>query len=73
MGGRICSMVAADDDDPIPALASHCSATRSIRPENRTPCGWTTSSNSTMPVLFVSGTRDAFGTPAELKRHAKKA
>ena len=25
-----------------------------------------------MPVLFVSGTRDAFGTPAELKRHAKK-
>jgi predicted alpha/beta-hydrolase family hydrolase len=26
----------------------------------------------TMPVLFASGTRDAFGTPAELKRHAKK-
>jgi len=25
-----------------------------------------------MPVLFVSGTRDAFGTPTELKRHAKK-
>ncbi len=24
-----------------------------------------------MPVLFVSGTRDAFGTPAELKKHAK--
>ena len=26
----------------------------------------------TMPVLFASGTRDAFATPAELKRHAKK-
>ena len=25
-----------------------------------------------MPVLFVSGTRDAFGSPSELKRHAKK-
>ena len=25
-----------------------------------------------MPVLFASGTRDAFGTPAELQRHAKK-
>lgn len=25
-----------------------------------------------MPTLFVSGTRDAFGTPAELQRHAKK-
>ena len=25
-----------------------------------------------MPVLFVSGTRDAFGSPAELKRNAKK-
>ena len=26
----------------------------------------------TMPVLFASGTRDAFGSPAEIKRHAKK-
>ncbi len=25
-----------------------------------------------VPCLFVSGTRDAFGTPDELKRHAKK-
>ena len=25
-----------------------------------------------MPALFVSGTRDAFGTPAELKRQTKK-
>jgi predicted alpha/beta-hydrolase family hydrolase len=25
-----------------------------------------------MPALFVSGTRDAFGTPAELKRETKK-
>jgi predicted alpha/beta-hydrolase family hydrolase len=24
------------------------------------------------PTLFVSGTRDAFGTPPELKRHAKR-
>jgi predicted alpha/beta-hydrolase family hydrolase len=26
----------------------------------------------TLPVLFVSGTRDAFGTPDELQRQAKK-
>jgi predicted alpha/beta-hydrolase family hydrolase len=26
----------------------------------------------TMPVLFASGTRDAFGTPDELKKYAKK-
>jgi predicted alpha/beta-hydrolase family hydrolase len=25
-----------------------------------------------MPALFVSGTRDAFGTPAELKQQTKK-
>ncbi len=25
-----------------------------------------------MPVLFVSGTRDAFATPEELQRHAKQ-
>lgn len=24
-----------------------------------------------MPVLFVSGTRDAFGTPDELQQHAR--
>ena len=35
-------------------------------------CASSTSRACTMPVLFVSGTRDAFGTPAELKRHAKK-
>ena len=55
-----------------PRSASRCSAircTRRARPENLRVEHFP---RLTMPVLFVSGTRDAFGTPAELKRHAKK-
>jgi predicted alpha/beta-hydrolase family hydrolase len=72
MGGRIASMVAADPDDPVPALGVtmlgyplHPPG----RPENLRVEHFP---RLTMPVLFASGTRDAFGTPAELKRHAKK-
>ena len=72
MGGRICSMVVADADDPLPALGlvllgyplhppgkPETAARRALSPHSR-------------PVLFVSGTRDAFGTPEELQRHAKQ-
>ena len=68
MGGRICSMVAGDDGDPFRRSGSRCSAIRCIRRASRRRCGSSTSQRLTMPVLFASGTRDAFGTPAELKQ-----
>ena len=56
----------------VPRSGSCCSAIRCTRRASRRSCASSTSRDLTMPVLFVSGTRDAFGTPAELKRHAKK-
>jgi predicted alpha/beta-hydrolase family hydrolase len=68
MGGRIGSMVAADDGAlglvllgyPLhpPGKASQ------LRVEHF--------SRLRMPALFVSGTRDAFGSPEELRRETKK-
>ena len=68
MGGRICSMIAAEDGALGVALLGYPlhppGKPETLRidhfPELR------------MPVLFASGTRDAFGTPAELQKHAKK-
>lgn len=72
MGGRICSLVAADETDPLPVLGlallgyplHPLGKPETLRVEHF--------KRLTMPVLFASGTRDAFGTPAELKRHARK-
>jgi predicted alpha/beta-hydrolase family hydrolase len=72
MGGRICSLVAGAADDPVPALGLALlgyplhppGRPETLRVEHFT--------RLKIPVLFASGTRDAFGTPAELKRHAKK-
>ena len=72
MGGRIASMVAADPDDPIPALGLALLGYPLHPPGKPEQLRVEHFPRLTMPVLFVSGTRDAFGTPAELKRHAKK-
>ena len=72
MGGRICSMVAADDDDPFPALGLALLGYPLHPPGKPETLRVEHFQRLTMPVLFASGTRDAFGTPAELKRHAKK-
>ncbi len=72
MGGRIASMVAADPDDPIPALGLALLSYPLHPPGNPEKLRVDHFERLTMPVLFASGTRDAFGTPAELKRHAKK-
>jgi uncharacterized protein len=67
MGGRMCSLAVGDADDPLPAagLVLICYPLHPPgKPDNlrvehfprlRAPC------------LFVSGTRDAFGTPDELQ------
>lgn len=69
MGGRIASMVAAGQAGSAPATAGLALISYPLHPPGRpeklrtehfpaVPC----------PCLFVSGTRDAFATPAELER-----
>ena len=72
MGGRIASMVAGDPDEAIPALGLTLLGYPLHPPGKSETLRVEHFKRLTMPVLFVSGTRDAFGTPAELKRHAKK-
>jgi uncharacterized protein len=72
MGGRIASLAAADADDPLPALGLALLSYPLHPPGNPEKLRVDHFKRLTMPVLFASGTRDAFGTPAELKRHAKK-
>ena len=72
MGGRICSLVAADDADPLPVLGLALLGYPLHPPGKPETLRVEHFKRLTIPVLFASGTRDAFGTPAELKRHAKK-
>jgi len=72
MGGRIASMVAADADAGVPALGLTLLGYPLHPPGKPDRLRVEHFPSLTMPVLFVSGTRDAFGTPTELKRHAKK-
>jgi hypothetical protein len=73
MGGRICSMVAAltngDDDSALGLVLLGYPLHPPGKPDQLRVEHF---SKLRMPVLFASGTRDAFGVPAELKQHAKK-
>jgi predicted alpha/beta-hydrolase family hydrolase len=68
MGGRICSIVAADTGALGLVLLGYPlhppGKPEQLRVEHFP--------SLTMPVLFASGTRDAFATPDELKKNAKK-
>ena len=66
MGGRICSMVAAADG----ALGCALLAYPLHPPGKPDTLRVAHFPELTMPVLFVSGTRDSFGTPDELQREA---
>ena len=72
MGGRICSLVAADEAEPLAALGLALLGYPLHPPGKPETLRVEHFKRLTMPVLFASGTRDAFGSPAELKRHAKK-
>ena len=73
MGGRICSMVAADGGDPADRPLGLVLLGYPLHPPgNAEKLRVDHFKDLRVPALFVSGTRDAFGTPAELKRHAKK-
>lgn len=71
MGGRYCSLVAADADDPVACLGLvllgyplHAAG----RPEQERRDHFP---RLTMPVLFVSGTRDALAAKPALVRAAR--
>jgi predicted alpha/beta-hydrolase family hydrolase len=72
MGGRVASLVAADPDDPVPALGLlllgyplHPAG----RPDRRRDAHFAA---LPMPVCFVSGTRDALAPRPELTRAARR-
>ncbi len=72
MGGRYCSLVAGDADDPVPCLGLlllgyplHAAG----RPEKERSDHF---GRLTMPVLFVSGTRDSLASRPALTKAARK-
>lgn len=72
MGGRYCSMVAGAADEPVPCLGLlmlgyplHAAGKPEKQRVEHLP-------RLTMPVAFVSGTRDSLAGQAELKKAARK-
>ena len=66
MGGRICSMVVGDEANPLPAkgLVLICYPLHPPGKPDRLRVEHFP--RLTVPCLFISGTKDAFGTPDEL-------
>lgn len=67
MGGRMCSMVVADPPDTMPRVVGLVLVAYPLHPPRR-PDRLRVEhlGRITAPCLFVSGTRDAFGSPEEL-------
>lgn len=72
MGGRVASVVVAHEADPLPALALVLLGYPLHPPGKPEQPRVEHLSRLRVPVLFVSGTRDAFGAPAELRRAARR-
>ncbi len=80
MGGRICSMVAAEVDADAEAGGGAVANALGLvllgyplhPPGRADKLRVEHFARLRLPALFVSGTRDAFGTPAELKRETKR-
>jgi len=72
MGGRICSLVAADAVDPVPALGLVMLGYPLHPPGKPETLRVEHLPRITMPVLFVSGTRDALAGKPALTKAAKK-
>ena len=72
MGGRMCSMAAADAGDPL-KVAGLILISYPLHPPAK-PENLRTEHlpGITVPTLCISGTKDAFGTPAELNRHFRR-
>jgi uncharacterized protein len=67
MGGRICSMVAAEGEPPIRALVLISYPLHPPGRPDKLRIDHLTS--IAVPVLAISGTKDTFGTPDELTHH----
>ena len=72
MGGRICSMVAADSEGDEGGLGLVLLGYPLHPPGRAKQLRVEHFARLRVPALFVSGTRDAFATPAELRRETKK-
>jgi predicted alpha/beta-hydrolase family hydrolase len=68
MGGRMCSMVVADVDDPLPALGLVLISYPLHPPGKPDSLRVEHLPRLTIPCLFIQGTRDAFGTPEQLQQ-----
>ncbi len=66
MGGRICSMAVGDADEPLPAAALVLVSYPLHPPGRPDRLRVEHFGRLDLPCLFVSGTRDAFGSPDEL-------
>jgi predicted alpha/beta-hydrolase family hydrolase len=71
MGGRMCSLAVGDADDPLPALGLVLLGYPLHAPGKPEQLRVEHFPRLRVPCLFVSGTRDAFGTPEELQQQAK--
>lgn len=67
MGGRMCSIAAADD---LPTAGLVLISYPLHPPGKPDSLRVEHFPRLTVPCLFISGTRDPFGTPEELERHA---
>ncbi len=68
MGGRMCSMAVADETDPL-AVGGLVLIAYPLRPPRKTGAEPRTAHlpRVNVPVLCVSGTRDEFGSPDDLR------
>ena len=67
LGGRVCSLAVADEDAPLPALGLILISYPLHPPGKPDRLRTEHFPRLEVPCLFVSGTRDAFGTPEELE------
>jgi len=68
MGGRMCSLAVADAVDPLPAVGLVLIAYPLHPPAKPEALRVEHFTRLHVPCLFVSGTRDPFGSPEELQR-----
>lgn len=67
MGGRMCSMVASDVDDPLDVAGVVCVSYPLHPPKKPDSLRTEHFPRLSVPLLFVSGTKDEFGSPSELE------
>ena len=67
MGGRMCSMVASDPVDPLTVAGVVCVSYPLHPPKKPDVLRTEHFPRLSVPTLFVSGTKDEFGTPSELE------